>query len=158
MSIEKLRKSITEQIKKEENDKLDIKRNIDEYNENLEKFYTTIKNALDSLIRESLCSISEKTFQLDEELLGTYNAKGLSIEMAGQKISVEPYATMLIGSKGRVDIKSRRKMISFLLLKKSPTEDEWVWCYNSAPSSSRPNYAIINDSVVTDILADMIND
>jgi hypothetical protein len=158
MSIDKLRKSIKEQIQKEETNKLDTKRNIDEYNYNLEKLYTTIKKALDSLIEEKLCGISEKIFQIDEELLGRYDAKGLSIEMGGKIISVEPYATMLIGSKGRVDIKSKSKMKSCLLLKKSPTENEWVWCYNTAHTSSRPTYTIVNDSVITDILADMIND
>ena len=55
---------------------------------------------------ECICSITE-------EMLGTYQVQSKWIEIAGQRISIEPVGTILIGTDARLDIvyRGRERMI-----------------------------------------------
>jgi len=126
----------------------------------LNALYSDIQGYLDEYIKQGQvkCEIGE--IELREDFSGVYRAPTMQIEIGLKKVRVVPIGTMLIGSKGRVDIagpagtarlalinaktKSPRQMVRVEIV--DPTrprqassaereEPEWVWKF-IGPSAS----------------------
>jgi hypothetical protein len=65
--------------------------------------------------------VSTKTIPLSEELLGTYSAPMTVITIGKDAVNLEPIGTLLIGSRGRVDIKGPKGTARLVLVPMSST-------------------------------------
>jgi len=59
---------------------------------------------------------------LHEENLGDYETKRMILELKGQKATLEPLGTMIIGSRGRIDLKGANGTVKFTLVDKRLTK------------------------------------
>ena len=60
--------------------------------------------------------IKSAPIQLQEDYLGIYEAEKLTFMIGCDKIEATPIGTLLIGTKGRVDLSGPRKMLKIVLL------------------------------------------
>lgn len=70
----------------------------------LDKLYTDIETYLSDYIKAGSITLKWSQIELNEENIGTYDALRLFIEIGPQQISLTPVGTVLIGTKGRVDV------------------------------------------------------
>ena len=129
----------------------------------LHQLYARIAEYLDEYIKGGTIKLRNSTIELNEENIGTYNAKRLVIAIGAQEIVFTPVGTRLIGSKGRVDVEGSAGNSRLVLIDKnltysrqtvrvsasafppggnpmrppepapSPKEIEWVWKIVSRP-------------------------
>lgn len=83
---------------------LDWKRERDEWLTYLEQLYDYVAQYLHEYITTGEISLHESAVKLNEENIGLYDAKRLTIVIGIQEIALSPIGTLLIGSKGRVDV------------------------------------------------------
>lgn len=70
----------------------------------LNKLYEEIRAYLGDYLSAGTVRLESSTIQLNEEGIGTYDAPSLIIIIGNQQITLAPVGTLLIGSKGRVDV------------------------------------------------------
>lgn len=126
MSIQTLKDIIEKQRREEEEEvKFDPQEQINEYKTLVDKLYQTALDAIDELIRDGLITTAKENKLIIEESLGSYNIDSLTLTINSKKIKFEPIGTMLIGSKGRVDVTGPFGNERFMLIRKgvkSPSE------------------------------------
>lgn len=129
----------------------------------IENLYNIIENYMDSYIKSKQANIDYQDIELNEEFSGTYTVKRAIVKISDSTITFNPIGTMLIGSKGRVDVFGPRGKARLVLVKKnissardmikvsikSPNElseppkkseqsqSEWVWKIASFPPEMR---------------------
>ena len=69
-------------------------------------------------------SVSWKTLQRTEDLLGTYEAPTLIIQTGGRSAMLEPVARVVMGAAGRVDLYAYPTLFRVMLLRSADT-GEW---------------------------------
>lgn len=120
--------------------------------------------------------IEEKTKQISEEALGTYQAPALFLTIGSDLIQFDPIATFLFGARGRVDITGPKGVSRLLLVPKNavgvtvqirgvnePKEEkkkilpvsEWVWKLASPPPTVQ--YIELSKDILFDILISLAN-
>lgn len=122
MSINELKNII--QSKKEHADSEDVfdpKEQITDYITLTNDLYEMVKNSIKELIDEGLVSLKREAIQVNEESLGEYKIDSLSILFSNEKVVFKPVGTMLIGSKGRVDMVGPKGVERFTLIRKGIT-------------------------------------
>lgn len=122
MSIQDL-KNIIENKKKEAEaeDIFDPQEQINEYVHLTSDLYAKVKNAIKELLDDELVSLNYVPISICEESLGSYNVESLQILFANEKVIFNPVGTMLIGSKGRVDMFGPKGIEKFTLIRKGVT-------------------------------------
>lgn len=93
----------------------------DEWLAHLQKLYDCIGEYLDEYIKSGAIELHEATIELNEENIGAYTAKRLTIVIGPQKILLTPIGTLLIGSKGRVDVEGSAGNSRLVLINKNIT-------------------------------------
>ncbi|MFM5535471.1 hypothetical protein ACET64_17495 [Aeromonas veronii] len=183
MSIENLR-SILEKKAAEQaaQDAFEPQKEIEGYKLKTGELYTKVEQSIQELVQSNLCSIKKENITLNEESLGAYNIDSLVISFSNEKVVLEPVGTMLIGSKGRVDMKGPRGIEKFLLIRKgvsSPSQlisvgvsvgdakieqnngapvQDIVWEWKMLPNSSNwTNFEPVNEQTITSALMRVIN-
>ncbi|CAB5626194.1 Uncharacterised protein [Klebsiella pneumoniae] len=187
MNMKTLKDIIEKQKKEEEEQKFDPAEQIEEYISLVEKLYTITLESIDELIKDGLIKQSRKKISINEESLGDYEIDSLILTINSSKIKFEPVGTMLIGSKGRVDVTGPFGKEKFILIRKgvkSPSDlikvrvnvvgaykpekdktDEDVkkpsiddWEWKTMPSDSRwVKFDDVNSETITNIIMRMIN-
>jgi hypothetical protein len=76
----------------------------DEWLRHLAELYNRIAEFLQEFVQAGSISYSFSEIALTEENIGTYQAKRMEIKIGRQHILLEPVATLLIASAGRVDV------------------------------------------------------
>ncbi|CUX48983.1 hypothetical protein CFBP6626_15240 [Agrobacterium tumefaciens] len=71
----------------------------------LSDLYQVIEAHLDRQVRRGAIRIKYKETELDERYLGSYSAQTMVIEIGRQKVDLVPIGTLIIGGRGRVDVK-----------------------------------------------------
>jgi hypothetical protein len=119
MSIKDL-KSIIENKNKEAEaeDTFDPKEQIAEYVLLTNDLYVKVKNAIKELLDDNLVSLKYAPISISEDDLGQYTIDSLQILFAGEKVTFTPVGTMLIGSKGRIDMVGPKGVERFALIRK----------------------------------------
>lgn len=84
--------------------------------DNLERLLQNIENWLQDLDNEDAINIEYEDVLLNEEHLGAYKAKRMIISIADEQVLLDPVGTMLIGAKGRVDMKGKNGHVKFVLV------------------------------------------
>jgi hypothetical protein len=76
----------------------------EEWLRRLDQLYGRIGGFLQEFVETGSISYSFSDIKLTEENIGTYQAKRMEIKIGRQHILLEPVATLLIASAGRVDV------------------------------------------------------
>jgi hypothetical protein len=82
----------------------------------LSKLYGQIQQFLEAYIEKGQVQIRLDDVWLDEENIGRYKAPRMTIVIGRKTVTVQPIGTLLIGSKGRVDIIGPAGQARLLLL------------------------------------------
>lgn len=87
----------------------------------LERLYSDVETYLKEYIQAGSISIRRALIELNEENIGTYKAPRLFIDIGPQQISLTPVGTLLIGTKGRVDVEGSSGKARLLLVDRGST-------------------------------------
>ncbi|WP_371331813.1 hypothetical protein [Klebsiella quasipneumoniae] len=120
MSIKNLKDIINKQKQEEVDEEFQFEpaEQIKEYQELVEQLYTLTLSSIDELIREGLIQVDREKINIHEEALGDYEIDMLLLSINHKKIKFVPAGTMLIGSKGRVDVFGPFGSEKFMLIRK----------------------------------------
>jgi len=80
------------------------KKQLSEWLDYIDILYKEITHFMESYTSKGMSSISYEDITLTENFSGSYKTRRLLLQIGRSKIAFTPIATMLIGSKGRVDV------------------------------------------------------
>ncbi|PLR90900.1 hypothetical protein [Bacillus sp. T33-2] len=86
--------------------------------EAVDRLFTDVTSWLEPLSANPNFNIRFEKITLQEEQIGEYETKRMIIELKGQKAALEPIGTMIIGSRGRIDLKGSNGTVKFVLVDK----------------------------------------
>jgi len=72
------------------------------------QFYSSVESWLNPYKNKGKLSYKYEKTQPTEDCIGTYNVDVMIVDFAGQKLTLEPRGTLLIGTKGRIDMEGTR--------------------------------------------------
>jgi hypothetical protein len=93
-----------QQVEEEEKDGFDPEKQLREWLDYLNALYEQIRGYLKSYVENGTARITLRDVQLNEEFAGVYTASELILTIGRSTVTFTPIGTMLIGSKGRVDV------------------------------------------------------
>jgi hypothetical protein len=99
----------------------DPKKELEDWLGRLNALYSEIQGYLNDYIREGSISVRIENKELYEEFSGPYVAPKMIIRIGLEEIKLDPIGTMLIGSKGRVDVIGRAGTSRLTLINKKIT-------------------------------------
>lgn len=82
----------------------------------LDALYHAMEEYLNSYVASGDVKVERRPIQLTEDYLGTYDAEMLAFSIGSDEILVKPIGTLLISSRGRVDLSGPRKTLRIVLL------------------------------------------
>lgn len=77
-----------------------------EWLRSLDKLFMQIKAWLSEPVAQNLIALKEETIELDEYKLGSYEVPRLVLQVGHNVVYIEPVGTVIVGAKGRVDVKT----------------------------------------------------
>lgn len=89
---------------------------LDAWLRELDALYSAMQEYLKSYIDSGEITIERRPVQLTEDYLGTYDADALFLCIGDDEVIAKPVGTLLIGSRGRVDLSGPRKTLRMVLL------------------------------------------
>ena len=92
------------QQKSRQDAEIDWNKERDEWLAQLDALYKTIEELLGDYVKSGQILLRYQDVQLNEEDIGAYSARRLIIKIGGKEIVLEPIGTLLIGTKGRIDV------------------------------------------------------
>jgi hypothetical protein len=158
---------------------IDWSKERDEWLDSLQQLYKSIEEYLCEYIKAGAIKLRDSMIELNEENIGVYKAKRLVIAIGAQEIVFTPVGTLLIGSKGRVDIEGSAGNSRLVLINKntthptqmvratvriippeggptpSPKEIEWAWKIVSRPPAMR--FTELNKETLFEMLMEVSN-
>jgi hypothetical protein len=90
----------------------------------IKQFYDSIELWLSSYVAEKQLEYTYSDLELVEDYIGTYQTKKMKIVLADQVVNIEPVGTLLIGTKGRIDMEGTRGRVRFMLADKESIEPQ----------------------------------
>lgn len=100
---------------------IDWKKERDEWLAHLDALYKLIADLLGNYVTSGQILLRYQDVQLNEEDIGTYSARRMMIKIGGKEIVLEPMGTLLIGTKGRVDVTGPAGATRIMLVDKNAT-------------------------------------
>jgi hypothetical protein len=82
----------------------------------LKKLYQLFESALQEYIEKKNLAVKYQDIRITEEGIGSYMAPSMNIEFGGLKVTLKPIGTLLIGSKGRVDMTGKGGTVRIILV------------------------------------------
>ena len=90
----------------EQAESVNLKKRKAEWLNALDDLFAQIKSWLAEPVAQNLMTIGEKTIKLDEYRMGSYEAPKLVLQLGHDTVDIEPVGTIILGAKGRVDVKA----------------------------------------------------
>ncbi len=121
---------------------IDWSKERDEWLSYLQQLYARITEYLDEYIKGGTIKLRDSMIELNEENIGAYKAKRLVIAIGAQEIVFTPVGTLLIGSKGRVDVEGSAGKSRLVLIDKrltNPSQMVRVTVTTIPPRGSPPS-------------------
>ncbi len=84
----------------------------------IKEFYKHVESWLVPFKNNHKLTYKYKKTQITEEYIGTYDVDVMVVDFAGQKLTLEPIGTLLIGTNGRIDMEGTRGRVQFILADK----------------------------------------
>ncbi len=128
----------------------------------LDELYKTVESLLRKYVSSGQIQLEYRPVELNEENIGSYAAKQMIVRIGRQNVVLKPIGTLIVGSKGRVDIIGPAGNAQILLVdskaseaaslihvrvgvggkvpvapKKSRREIEWEWKIVTRPPERR---------------------
>jgi hypothetical protein len=89
---------------------------LEDWLRHLGELYGKIEELLQDYIASGAIAASYREIPMNEESIGSYTARQMTLEIGPQEISLRPIGTLLIGTKGRVDVVGPSGRTRFLLV------------------------------------------
>ena len=70
----------------------------------LDKLYKKVESLLHKYVSSGQIQLGYRSVELNEENIGSYAAKQMVLKIGPKSVVLEPIGTLLLGSKGRVDV------------------------------------------------------
>jgi hypothetical protein len=133
----------------------------------IEQFYDNVLKWLSSYIEQGKIQVTRKNITLNEDNIGSYNTEKLILKLANREITLTPIGTVLIGSKGRIDMSSSAGEVKFVLVEKdskgintqttekSANPPEWKWKISTTPPLIK--FIELNEDSFSDALMEVLN-
>jgi len=118
MSKQAFDKMLSQHEKVEKESQIDWEKKKKEWLKFIDDFYQSVENWLKPYEKQEKLKLSYSTSVLSEEHIGSYQIKNMTIVFADQQVRIEPVGTLLIGTKGRIDMEGSRGRVQFLLADK----------------------------------------
>lgn len=131
---------------KKKEEAVDWNKNLEEWISFVDELYLSIKNYLANYIKEGLVSFNIEKILISEEYIGSYQIDKLVISVGNEDVSLTPIGTLIVGSKGRVDMSGRHGTISFLLVNKLASK--FGFKFQSVRLGEKPNVITPDTSIV----------
>ena len=103
---------------KSEEKEIDWQKQKEEWLDYIRSFYSSVESWLNPFKKAGKLTFKYKKSQLTEDYIGTYDVDIMIVDFAGQKLRLEPIGTLLIGTKGRIDMEGTRGRVQFILADK----------------------------------------
>jgi hypothetical protein len=136
------------EAKAEKESGFDPKQQLHQWLGYLDSLYKQIEGFLHTYLEGHTAKIALRDVQLNEEFIGTYTAPMLTLTIGRSTVTFTPIGTMLIGTKGRVDVKGPLGAARLLLLNKKVTNARQLIqvkvTINGAPPAPSPAEQAIN--------------
>ncbi len=87
----------------------------------IDQLFSQVREYLKAYVDAGQIKIAFKTIELNEEHIGAYTAPVMVIQVGSKTINLEPIGTLLIGSRGRVDVIGPAARAQLVLLDSSLT-------------------------------------
>ena len=84
----------------------------------LNQLYDRIEKLLQDYLDSGALAVSYREVPMNEENLGSYAARQMTLKIGPQEISLKPIGTLLIGTRGRIDVVGPSGRARFLLIDK----------------------------------------
>ena len=97
---------------------VDWTKELDEWRDYLRQFKDCIVEFLQEHIEQDKVQLEYKAKYITEENIGSYEVHTITIVIGKTKIELEPIGTLLIGAKGRVDMKGPKGSVKIVLVPK----------------------------------------
>lgn len=135
----------------------------EEWLDHLATLYQSIELFLKDYLDQGAIRISYRAIDLNEEEIGHYTAREMMIQIGRQQVTLIPIGTMLIGTKGRVDVEGTAGRGRLVLKDKRSTRPEihkgkvieWVWKISTPPPSI--SYLDLTKESFFDLLMEVTN-
>jgi hypothetical protein len=75
-----------------------------EWLDNLDKLYRKVESLLDKYLSSGQIQRERRPIKMNEEYIGSYVADQLVLKIGPKSVVLEPVGTLIVGSKGRVDL------------------------------------------------------
>lgn len=144
----------------------------------IDQFYSTIESWFAQYKDDGNLSYSYTKSEITEEHIGTYKIKIMVVDFADQKLTLEPIGTLLIGTKGRIDMEGAKGRVQFILAdkgskgmkvsvtvsiagetpekKEERKEPDWTWKI-VLRESRKISYVDFNEENFFDALMEVVN-
>jgi hypothetical protein len=97
---------------------IDWPRELKDWLHYLRDLYDRIEGLLQDYIKSGAITVSYREIPMNEENIGAYTASQMTLKIGPQEITLKPVGTILIGTKGRVDVVGPSGRTRFLLVNK----------------------------------------
>jgi hypothetical protein len=84
----------------------------------ISQFYSTVESWFEPYKSAGKLSYEYQKIIISEDHIGNYETNVMIVDFAGQKLTMEPIGTLLIGTKGRIDMEGTRGRVQFILTDK----------------------------------------
>ncbi|MBJ8454300.1 hypothetical protein I6M90_21405 [Acinetobacter bereziniae] len=105
-------------VAKKEEVEIDWDKQRQEWLDFVDFFYAQIEDWLGDYKNQGLVEYSYTEKNITEDHIGSYYVRKMDLTLAGQRLTFDPVGTLLIGTKGRIDLTGPRGTIKFLLADK----------------------------------------
>lgn len=175
MSKQKFEDFIKRQTKEKEEEKIDWNAQKREWINFVGDLYTNIENYLDDFTKTGDINIEYSDVSITEQNIGTYNIRRMTIIIGINKIVLTPIGTLLVGTKGRIDMVGPRGIKRLILADKDsegmkfiiktggqdqkdqydPNKINWEWKIIS--DLNRPKYMRLTQESFMDSIMEISN-
>ncbi len=100
---------------------IDWEKRKNEWIDSVYRLYNFVDACLDSYKKAGKVQVKREQKTITEEFIGTYYIKKSVIEIGDDTIVIEPIGTLIIGSFGRVDVRSNLGMATLVLVPETLT-------------------------------------
>jgi len=114
-------------LRKEEEKKapiIDWEARKDWWLEQIDILFADIQNWLKEYTESNKIGVELNDYIIFEEVFGSYTVRQMKIKISNKTVTLTPVGTILIGTKGRVDMKGNAKVVKFILADKNATEPQ----------------------------------
>lgn len=123
-----------QQAKTQDAGKLDVEQQLKEWRVYLAALYDAVETFMAGYVSRGQASIRYSKIEINEEFSGPYHVDQMALNIGPSVIAFKPVGTMLIGSKGRVDVQGPHGSARLVLLNSKVSKAQQLIRISVAPT------------------------